>query len=71
MTSIEDVNEHLHLNLADPYYYTIAGYILAQLGHIPRVGDSVEKDGIHLRVQAMDGLRIASVLLNPRPTPTD
>ena len=71
MTSIEDVNQHLNLNLDDPYYYTIAGYILAQLGRIPRVGDSIEKDGIQLRVQAMDGLRIASVLLTHRPTPTD
>jgi len=71
MTSIEDVNEHLHLNLNDPYYYTIAGYILAQLGHIPRVGDSIEHDSVHLRVQAMDGLRIASVLLPRRTSPPE
>ena len=71
MTSIEDVNQHLNLNLEDPYYYTIAGYILAQLGRIPRTGDTVEKDGVHLRVQTMDGLRIASVLLTRRPAPAE
>ena len=67
MTLIEEVNQRLGLNLSDPHYYTIAGYILSQLGRIPRVGDSVEKDGVHWRVEAMDGLRIASVGLERRP----
>jgi len=67
MTLIEEVNQQLNLSLDDPYYYTIAGYILSQLGRIPRVGDWIEKDGVRLKVEAMDGLRIASVALVPRP----
>jgi putative hemolysin len=63
MTPIEGVNQHLGLNLEEPYYYTIAGFILTQLGRIPRLGDRVEKESLLLQVQAMDGLRIASVLL--------
>jgi putative hemolysin len=70
MTLIEDVNQHLDIDLEDPYYFTIAGFILSRLGRIPRAGDTVEKDDILLRVQAMDGLRIASVLLTRRPTTT-
>lgn len=66
-TLIEEVNQQLGLNLNDPYYYTIAGFILSQLGRIPRPGEVVEKDGLRLRVEKMDGLRIASVSLSRNP----
>lgn len=77
LTLIEEVNERLGLNLQDPNYDTIAGYILGKLGRIPRIGESVESDsgegvGVRLRVEAMDGLRIARLSLTfhgGRPTP--
>jgi CBS domain containing-hemolysin-like protein len=59
LTLIEDVNQQLGLNLVDPDYDTIAGYILGKLGRIPRLHDVVEGDGVRLRVEEMDGLRIA------------
>jgi CBS domain containing-hemolysin-like protein len=55
---IEEVNEALDLNLDDPHYDTIAGYVLGKLGCIPKVGDQVELDGIRMEVQSMDGMRI-------------
>ena len=55
---IEDVNHQLGLNLQDPHYDTIAGYVLGRLGRIPKIGDTVEKDGLRIRVETMDGLRI-------------
>jgi CBS domain containing-hemolysin-like protein len=55
---IEEVNEHMSLDLQDPHYDTIAGYMLGKLGRIPQVGDVVESDGTRLRVEEMDGLRI-------------
>jgi len=64
LTSIEDVNEQLDLDLDDPNYDTIAGYILGKLGRIPHMNDMVEEDGIRLKVEAMDGLRIASISLS-------
>jgi CBS domain containing-hemolysin-like protein len=68
LTLIEQVNEHLGLNLQNPHYDTIAGYVLGKLGRIPRVGDTVEGDGVCLRVESMDGLRIArlSLIFNDR-----
>ena len=65
MTFIEDVNRHLDLDLNDPYYDTIAGFILTRLGRIPKEGDTVfdEDNDIQLKVQAMDRLRIAQVAL--------
>jgi CBS domain containing-hemolysin-like protein len=69
MTLIEEVNQELGLNLEDPYYYTIAGFVLAQLGRIPRTGDAVDHNGVRLRVEAMDGLRIASVSITQKENP--
>jgi CBS domain containing-hemolysin-like protein len=60
---IEEVNEALGLNLDDPNYDTIAGYVLGRLNRIPKVGDQVEIDGIRIKVQAMDGMRIEQLLL--------
>jgi CBS domain containing-hemolysin-like protein len=63
MALIEEVNEHMNLDLQDSDYDTIAGFVLGKLGRIPRVGDTVESHGVRLRVESMDGLRIARLSL--------
>lgn len=63
LTLIEEVNEHLGFDLQDPYYDTIAGYMLGRLGRIPKVGDALEAEGVRLQVEAMDGQRISRLLL--------
>jgi CBS domain containing-hemolysin-like protein len=63
LTLIEEVNERLGLNLQDPHYDTIAGYVMGKLGHIPRPKEVVEDQGIRFEVDAMDGLRIARLSL--------
>lgn len=65
LTLIETVNETLGLNLKDEYYDTIAGFVLGRLGRMAKVGDVVETDGLRLRVEALDGLRIARLSLSP------
>ncbi len=42
-------------------FETIAGYVLDKLGHIPKVGESVETVGYTVEVVAMDGYRIDQV----------
>lgn len=70
LTLIEEVNQHLNLSLQDPNYDTIAGYVLGKLGRMPRVGDVVEGAGVRLKVESMDGLRIAHLSLTfPQPPP--
>lgn len=64
---IQEVNERFQLDLQDPYYETIAGFVLGRLGRIARVGDEVDAGSVRLRVEAMDGLRIARLRLIPRP----
>jgi CBS domain containing-hemolysin-like protein len=68
LTLIDEVNEHFNLNLSDPHYDTIAGYMLGKLGRLAHVGDTIEVNSVELRVTAMDGLRIARVSLTPIPT---
>ncbi len=65
LTLIEEINEHFGMKLIDPYYDTIAGYILNKLGRIPQAGDTFEdlENNIRLKVEKMDRLRIAQVLL--------
>ncbi len=55
---IEDVNHHLGLNLIDPHYDTIAGYVMGKLGRIPKTGDVIESGGVRIKVEVMDGMRV-------------
>ncbi len=63
MMLLADVNEHFGLQLTEPNYDTIAGYILGKLGRIPKAGDLVEdlEQDVLLQVVSMDHLRIAQV----------
>lgn len=63
LTLIEDVNASLGLDLNDPSYDTIAGYVLGRLGRIPKIKDTVDNGNVRLQVEAMDGLRIARLRL--------
>ncbi len=65
MAQIEEVNQHFGINLYDPNYDTIAGYVLGKLGRIAQTGDVVEDDEqkIQLEVDSMDRLRISRIHL--------
>lgn len=66
LTLIEEVNEAFGLHLEDPHYDTIAGFVLGRLDRLAEVGDTVDADGARLRVEALDGKRIARLTLFPR-----
>jgi putative hemolysin len=51
-------------------YYTLAGFILAQLGRVPQEGATVAYGGWRFEVVDMDGRRIDKVLVC-RPPPAD
>jgi putative hemolysin len=44
---------------------TLAGFLLAQLGYIPSVSDSIEYGGRRFQVTQMEGKRIAQVRVDP------
>ncbi len=63
MALMEEVNDHFSLNLKDENYDTIAGFVLGKLKRLAKVGDTVDANGVHLKVEAMDGLRISRISL--------
>ncbi|MDR3516130.1 MAG: hemolysin family protein [Azospirillaceae bacterium] len=71
MTSVDDVEKTLELHgmagAAD--YFTLAGFLLFQLGHLPLVAETVEWQGWHFEVVSMKGRRIDKILARPSPTP--
>ncbi len=67
---LEEFNEAFGVHLMDHNYNTIGGYIMGRLNRIPQEEDMVEAQGLVLRVETMDQLRIdrLSVSLNtPAP----
>jgi CBS domain containing-hemolysin-like protein len=67
LMQIEEINEHFDLHLHDDHYDTIAGFVLGRLGRMAQVGDTVEAEGVRLRVEALDGKRIARLSLFSTP----
>lgn len=60
---IDDINERFELGLESEEVDTMAGLVLATLGRPARVGDQIEIDGAVIRVEAVDRLRITTLLL--------
>jgi putative hemolysin len=50
------------------HYHTMAGLMLARLGHIPQGGETIVEQGYSLTVVDMDGPRIARVKIERRAT---
>ncbi len=44
-------------------YETLAGYVLARAGRIPKPGETIEADGLLIHIDRMDRLRIAQVTI--------
>ncbi|MBA3743192.1 hemolysin family protein [Sporichthya sp.] len=61
LLNLEDFAEVSGLRLEDGPYETVAGFLVARLGHIARVGDLVAVEGRDLEVCALDGRRVARV----------
>ena len=53
--------------LADPDYSTVAGLVLHQLGHLPRIGETVEFAGHRFEVVDLDARRIDKILVTRLP----
>ena len=56
--------------LPDGPYETVAGFIVARLGRLPVVGESVDVAGHRLEVRELDGRRVSRVHVSAL-APTD
>jgi CBS domain containing-hemolysin-like protein len=58
---VADINEQFGLHIDEGTYTTFGGYVLGRLGRRARVGDTIELEGRKIRVEVLDGLRVARV----------
>jgi putative hemolysin len=63
---VPDVNGRFGLHIDEATYTTVGGYVLGRLGRRARVGDTIDVEGRKLRVEALDGLRVAKVWLSTK-----
>jgi magnesium and cobalt exporter, CNNM family len=61
---VADINEQFGLHIDEGVYTTIGGYVLGRLGRRARVGDTIDVEGRKVRVEALDGLRVANVWIS-------
>ena len=61
---VTDVNEQFGLHIDEDVYNTIGGYVLGRLGRRARLGDRIEVERRTMRVEALDGLRVARVFIS-------
>jgi putative hemolysin len=65
LLNLDEFAEQTGIELPEGPYETVAGYLLAALGHLPGEGESVEVGGRKLTVTKLDGRRIARVRVGP------
>jgi putative hemolysin len=71
LLNLDDFTEVTGLRLPEGPYETVAGYVLAELGRLPGIGDTVEVEGRTHTVLELDGRRIARLSVSPPPQTED
>jgi putative hemolysin len=71
LMNLDDFAEQSGVQLPDGPYETVAGFLLAALGHLPATGEYADSDGSRLTVTELDGRRIARVRVSTIAAPDD
>jgi CBS domain containing-hemolysin-like protein len=61
---VTDINIQFGLHIDESTYTTVGGYLLGRVGRRAQIGDVVAVEDRHLRVEALDGLRVETVWLS-------
>jgi CBS domain containing-hemolysin-like protein len=69
-TELSQIGEELHVPLQAPGYSTLAGLVLAQLGHVPVPGEKVHQNGLTIEVLEANTRTVLKVrlILSPEAT---
>jgi CBS domain containing-hemolysin-like protein len=62
----DELSDRTELELPEGEWETVAGFVIAELGRLPAVGDAVDVEGGRLEVAKMDGHRVVELALHPR-----
>lgn len=69
--TIDEFNEMVGAELPDDEWDTVGGLIFNGLGHVPKVGESVEASGFSLTVETVEGRRITHIRAIKRQSATE
>jgi putative hemolysin len=65
LLNLDEVEEQTGLRLPEGPYETLAGFVMATLGHLPGLGEAVEAGGHRLEVSELDGRRVSRIRVAP------
>ncbi|MFL6015740.1 MAG: hemolysin family protein [Gaiellaceae bacterium] len=68
---IDDFNEQFHVEMPVEDYHTVAGFVFGLLGRGAAPGDEVDYDGLHFRVDDVEGSRIQRLTVTFVPPPPE
>jgi len=63
LLNLDDFEDETGVELPEGPYETVAGYIMAELGRLPAVGDAVDYERVRLVVRELEGRRVSRVLV--------
>ena len=69
-TSVSDFADQVGAVLEEGPYETVAGYLMARLGRVPEMGDSVVVGDVVLEVREMAGRRVTELHVRHRSSPS-
>jgi putative hemolysin len=69
-TDLSQLGEELHVPLQVPGYSTVAGLVLAHLGHVPVPGEKVQENGVIIEVLEANKRTVLKVRLTLTPQDT-
>jgi putative hemolysin len=69
LLNLDEFADQTGLELPEGPYETVAGYLLAALGHLPEKGEFADVGGRRLTVTQLDGRRISRVRVSPAAPP--
>jgi len=69
LLNLEDFADRTGVRLPEGPYETVAGFMMAELGRLPQLGDTLERLGRRFVVTELDGRRVARVRLTVVPDP--
>jgi len=67
LLNLDDFEDETGVELPEGPYETVAGFLMAQLGRLPQVGDWVDYDEHRITVRELEGRRVGRVLVTAVP----
>lgn len=67
LTEIADFNETVGTQFSDEEFSTIGGLVVNNFGHLPKRGDEITFDGLHVKVLRADSRRLHSMMIEVLP----